>query len=240
MFKCVKEQNGLSALLFPSKGRQESGEEFWPLICLSTLLCIFLTRLASLENNPVANQANIFLFAAAPTCMGWQGASPTAACPVPAVGSGCGRLRYLCPAGQVPPADSWHALTHALTEKKMKEAVTTFFFVRFSSFFKQVMLTSQNYPKEGWVNSFLQNNLEMDTISFLGNYPGGQAWAENDQGKVYDSCEYFCYFHKLVMTLCGKKQWWRVTSEEKMLSSHSSSSTDLPRTNRFLLKYTKK
>lgn len=127
MFKCVKEQNGLSALLFPSKGRQESGEEFSPLICLSTPLCIFLTRLASLENNPVANQANIFLFAAAPTCMGWQGASPTAACPVPAVGSGCGRLRYLCPAGQVPPADSWHALTHALTEKMIKEAVTTFF-----------------------------------------------------------------------------------------------------------------
>lgn len=57
---------------------EKAGKDFDPLF-VSLHLCIFLTRLASLENNPAANQTNISLPVSAPTYMGEQGVSPTAA-----------------------------------------------------------------------------------------------------------------------------------------------------------------
>lgn len=80
---------------------RKQGRILIPYLSLNISL-YFSDKTCLLGKNPVANQANIFLLVSTPTYMGRQGVSPPAACPVPAVGSGCGWLRCLCPAGSVP------------------------------------------------------------------------------------------------------------------------------------------
>lgn len=162
ILKCVKKQNELSALLFPPEGKQESRDQFYSLIFLSTSLCIFLIRSASLKNNTVANQAKIFLLASAPrhTDLSCCVSAAQAENPLKSSRSAgqvwCISLSYLSSmgstvtfwesvvpllGGSVSPADSWPAPACTVIERK-KERQPCLFLVLFLSFLKQVMLAS--------------------------------------------------------------------------------------------------
>lgn len=195
---------------FHSRESWKVGMYFTPLF-VSLHLCSFLTRSPSLENSPVVVQAKIFLFASAPThtdlalfvksYLFWASPlkSSRSAGQVRCVAhsylgrSGCGRLWCLFQENQCLPQIPDLLLPVPWLRGRWRRQWCPFFGA-FSKIF-QAADASQSCPKEGWGNSVLQNPLDMDTVSLLGTHLGGQAWAGNDHGKVYDLHEHFCYLH---------------------------------------------
>lgn len=107
----------------------------------------------------------------------------------------------------VSPADSWPAFPHALLEKKMKEAVMPFCWRFFQGFPSRWCPLVTAVPRRAEVTEFSKILWRQMPLACWEVIQVGRHGQMEDHEKVYDLCEHFSYFHKLVMRLCGIKLW---------------------------------